>query len=76
MRIMCVVLPCCCSHTQILGVVRDNYDSLTLKLQDNLDVLDKLRDAQSEAAFFTVLTRMIIRAHSSVDFAVAPIRIL
>ena len=46
-----------CVFSQVLEVVRSNYDTLTLKLQDNLDHFDKYAEKLSEAAFFTQLVR-------------------
>ena len=40
----------------MLDVVRNNYDSLTLKLQDNLDVFERYKETSSaEKTFFTSL---------------------
>ena len=41
--------------TQVLEVVRGNYDTLTLKLQDNLDHFEKYAEKLNEASFFTQL---------------------
>ena len=40
---------------QVLEVVRANYDTLTLKLQDNLDHFDKYAEKANETVFFTQL---------------------
>lgn len=40
---------------QVLGVIRSNYDTLTLKLQENLDHYEKYSEKPKEAAFFTQL---------------------
>lgn len=45
---------------QVLGVIRSNYDTLTLKLQDNLDHYEKYSEKPKEAAFFTQLVRSIV----------------
>lgn len=42
-------------HCQVLEVVRANYDTLTLKLQDNLDYFEKYTEKAKETAFFTQL---------------------
>ena len=42
---------------QVLEVVRTNYDTLTLKLQDSLDHFDKYTERQREGTFFTQLVR-------------------
>ena len=47
--------------SQVLEVVRSNYDTLTLKLQDNLDHFDKYAEKLNEAAFFTQLVRTVNR---------------
>ena len=48
------------SEEQILEVVRANYDSLTLKLQDNLDVYDNYAENPNYTGFFTSLVRSIV----------------
>ena len=48
------------SEAQILEVVRANYDSLTLKLQDNLDQYDCYAENPNYTAFFTSLVRSIV----------------
>ena len=53
-NILCYVLMCA-QHVQVLEVVRSNYDSLTLKLQDNLDHFDKYAEKLKESTFFTQL---------------------
>ncbi|XP_077984324.1 armadillo-like helical domain-containing protein 3 [Glandiceps talaboti] len=45
---------------QVLDVVRSNYDTLTLKLQDNLDQYERYSEKPGETAFFTQLVRSII----------------
>lgn len=45
---------------QVLGVIRSNYDTLTLKLQDSLDHYEKYSEKPKEAAFFTQLVRSIV----------------
>lgn len=44
---------------QVLEVVRSNYDTLTLKLQDNLDHFEKYAEKPKEMAFFTQLVRSV-----------------
>ena len=41
--------------SQVLEVVRSNYDSLTLKLQDNLDQYERYAEKPKETAYFTQL---------------------
>lgn len=40
---------------QVLEVVRNNYDTLTLKLYDNLDQFERYTEKPIETAFFTPL---------------------
>lgn len=40
---------------KVLDVVRANYDSLTLKLQDSLDQYERYSEKPRENAFFTNL---------------------
>ena len=42
---------------QVLEVVRSNYDTLTLKLQDGLDQFERYSEQPKEAAFFKELVR-------------------
>ncbi|XP_028403194.1 armadillo-like helical domain-containing protein 3 [Dendronephthya gigantea] len=44
---------------QVLDVIRGNYDTLTLKLQDNLDNYEKYVEKPKESSFFTQLVRGI-----------------
>ncbi|XP_064382757.1 armadillo-like helical domain-containing protein 3 [Halichondria panicea] len=48
------------SPDQVLEVVRANYDTLTLKLQDNLDYFDKYAEKARETSFFTQLVRSVV----------------
>lgn len=43
-----------------MEVVRSNYDTLTLKLQDSLDHFDKYAERQREGTFFTQLVRITL----------------
>uniref|UniRef100_A0A4W5JIL2 Armadillo-like helical domain-containing protein n=1 Tax=Hucho hucho TaxID=62062 RepID=A0A4W5JIL2_9TELE len=45
------------SEDQVLEVVRSNYDTLTLKLQDGLDQFERYSEQPKEAAFFKELVR-------------------
>ncbi|KAL2089840.1 hypothetical protein ACEWY4_014528 [Coilia grayii] len=47
------------SEDQVLDVVRSNYDTLTLKLQDGLDQFERYSEQPKEAAFFKELVRSI-----------------
>uniref|UniRef100_UPI00358F3512 armadillo-like helical domain-containing protein 3 isoform X1 n=1 Tax=Myxine glutinosa TaxID=7769 RepID=UPI00358F3512 len=46
------------SEEQVLSVVRCNYDTLTLKLQDSLDHYERYAEQPREASFFTQLVGM------------------
>ncbi|XP_072026688.1 armadillo-like helical domain-containing protein 3 [Amphiura filiformis] len=48
------------TEDQVLEVVRTNYDTLTLKLQDSLDQYERYAEKPRESAFFTQLVRSII----------------
>ncbi|XP_033632908.1 armadillo-like helical domain-containing protein 3 [Asterias rubens] len=48
------------TEEQVLEVVRTNYDTLTLKLQDSLDQYERYAEKPKETAFFTLLVRAII----------------
>ena len=41
--------------SQVLEVVRENYDTLTLKLQDNLDYFEKYSERPKEVNYFSNL---------------------
>lgn len=45
------------SSWQVLEVVRSNYDTLTLKLQDGLDQFERYSEQPKEVAFFKELVR-------------------
>ncbi|XP_063435000.1 armadillo-like helical domain-containing protein 3 [Mytilus trossulus] len=47
------------TEEQVLEVVRANYDTLTLKLQDNLDQFDRYSEKPREMGYFTQLVRSI-----------------
>uniref|UniRef100_A0A4W4HRX2 Armadillo-like helical domain-containing protein n=1 Tax=Electrophorus electricus TaxID=8005 RepID=A0A4W4HRX2_ELEEL len=47
------------SEDQVLEVVRSNYDTLTLKLQDGLDQFERYSEQPKETAFFKELVRSI-----------------
>merc|ERR550519_536851 len=48
------------TEDQILEVVRANYDSLTLKLQESLDQYEHYVESPTYTAFFTTLVRSIV----------------
>jgi hypothetical protein len=45
---------------QVLEVIRTNYDTLTLKLQDNLDYFEKYSERPNESGFFAQLLRIVV----------------
>lgn len=47
------------TEEQVLEVVRNNYDTLTLKLQDSLDQFERYSEKPRETSFFTQLVRSI-----------------
>jgi len=53
---------------QVLEVVRSNYDTLTLKLQDGLDQYERYSEQHKEAAFFKELVRCLGSAESTTFF--------
>ncbi|XP_014256484.1 UPF0668 protein C10orf76 homolog [Cimex lectularius] len=58
------------SEDQILEVVRKNYDSLTLKLQDSLDQYERYTENPRHSAFFTSLVRSVVNdTKLNIDFA-------
>jgi len=48
------------SEEQILELVKSNYDSLTLKLQDSLDLYDNYAENPNYNSFFTSMVRSIV----------------
>lgn len=45
----------CCNGLQVLEIVRSNYDSLTLKMQDSLDQFERYSEKPKETTFFSQL---------------------
>uniref|UniRef100_H2ZR09 Armadillo-like helical domain-containing protein n=1 Tax=Ciona savignyi TaxID=51511 RepID=H2ZR09_CIOSA len=57
------------TEDEVLEVVRNNYDSLTLRLQDNLDHYERYSERPKEAAFFSDLVRSVVQGYrKSVSF--------
>ncbi|RZF43949.1 hypothetical protein LSTR_LSTR006757 [Laodelphax striatellus] len=57
------------SESEILEVVRQNYDSLTLKLQDSLDQYERYSEYPRHASFFTAMVRSVVNdTRQSIDF--------
>lgn len=52
-----LMIPLLGSSCQVLEVVRSNYDTLTLKLQDGLDQFERYSEQPKEVAFFKELVR-------------------
>ncbi|CAF1515638.1 unnamed protein product, partial [Rotaria sordida] len=48
------------TENQVLDIIRNNYDTLALKLHDDLDQYDNYSEKTSEASFFANITRNII----------------
>ncbi|XP_046386239.1 armadillo-like helical domain-containing protein 3 [Ischnura elegans] len=58
------------TEDQILEVVRSNYDSLTLKLQDSLDQYERYSEKPRHSAFFTAMVRNVVNdTRQNIDFA-------
>ncbi|XP_064465666.1 armadillo-like helical domain-containing protein 3 isoform X2 [Ornithodoros turicata] len=58
------------TEEQVLDVVRCNYDTLTLKLQDNLDQYERYSEKPKETAFFLHMVRHVV-AHFKSSFRLA-----
>lgn len=57
------------SEDQILEVVRKNYDSLTLKLQDSLDQYERYSEKPKHSTFFTNMLRSVVNdTRQNIDF--------
>lgn len=57
------------SEEQILEVVRKNYDSLMLKLQDFLDQYERYSEKPTHTAFFTTMVRSVVSdTRQNIDF--------
>ncbi|KAI5741050.1 hypothetical protein M8J76_009879 [Diaphorina citri] len=57
------------SEDQILEIVRANYDSLTLKLQDNLDQFERYSENPKHISFFTYMVRNVVTdARSNIEY--------
>lgn len=48
------------TEEQVLDIVRSHYDTLTLKLYDNLDQYERYSEKPKETAFFTLLVRSVV----------------
>uniref|UniRef100_A0A8D8LKT2 UPF0668 protein C10orf76 homolog n=2 Tax=Cacopsylla melanoneura TaxID=428564 RepID=A0A8D8LKT2_9HEMI len=57
------------SEDQILEIVRANYDSLTLKLQDNLDQFERYSENPRHVSFFTYMVRNVVSdSRSTIEY--------
>lgn len=57
------------TENQILDVVRKNYDSLMLKLQDGLDQYERYSEKPKHSIFFTNMVRNIVEdTKQKIDF--------
>ena len=50
------------SENQIMDIIIQNYDSLTLKLQDNLDLFDRYSENPTHLEFFDKMVKSIIKS--------------
>lgn len=48
------------TEQQVLEIVRSNYESLTLKLEDDLDQFERYSEHPGEISFFSNMTKRII----------------
>ena len=61
-------------YSQIVEVVRLNYESLTLKILDNLDQYDRYTEVPKFSSFFTSIVRVMVKdtrqimANRQIDF--------
>lgn len=65
------------SEEQILEVVRKNYDSLTLKLQDSLDQYERYSENPHHSAFFTAMVRSVVNdTRQNIDYASLDVQLI
>lgn len=58
------------TEQQILAIIIQNYDSLTLKLQDNLDQYERYSEKPNHTAFFEeMVTGVVIDTRGSIDLS-------
>ncbi len=59
------------TEQQVLEIVRNNYESLILKLEDNLDQYDRYAERPYETQFFTIMvSRRAYRVQFTCDLYV------
>jgi len=51
------------TEEEVLDIVRNNYDSLQLKLQDNLDNYERYTERPKESVFFSDLVTSVIQSY-------------
>lgn len=65
------------SEDQILEVVRKNYDSLTLKLQDSLDQYERYTEKPKHSTFFINMLRTVVSdTRQNIDFASVNLQVI
>ncbi|XP_046658761.1 armadillo-like helical domain-containing protein 3 [Homalodisca vitripennis] len=65
------------SEDEILEVVRKNYDSLTLKLQDSLDQYERYSENPQHSAFFTAMVRsVVVDTRQNIDYASLDLQVI
>lgn len=58
------------TEDQILDVVRKNYDSLTLKLQDSLDQYERYTEKPKHVTFFLNMVKSVVNdTRQNMDFS-------
>lgn len=65
------------TEDQILDVVRKNYDSLTLKLQDSLDQYERYSEKPKHTPFFTNMVRSVVTdTRQTINFSAMDVQVL
>lgn len=65
------------SEDQILEIVRQNYDSLTLKLQDFLDQYERYSEKPKHTTFFTNMVKSVVSdTKQSIDFVSIDLQVI
>ena len=50
------------TEQQVLEIVRNNYESLTLKLEDDLDQYERYNELPGEISYFSTLVSIFIES--------------